>query len=49
LFHNNNATIDVPINVADQYNHKSPIEPDNNARARDLAGFIEVPYIEAKK
>jgi len=35
--------------VADQYNHKSPTEPDNNAGARDPAGFIEAPDIEAKK
>jgi hypothetical protein len=49
FFHNNKATTEVPINVADQYSHKSPTEPDNNAGANDLAGFIEAPDINAKK
>ncbi len=35
--------------MADQYNHKSPTEPDNNAGARERAGFIEAPEINAKK
>ena len=42
------ATIELPINVADQYSHKSPTEPDNNAGAREQAGFIEAPETSAK-
>jgi hypothetical protein len=49
LFLKNKPTIEVPMNVADQYSHKSPTEPDNNAGAKDLAGFIEAPEISAKK
>ena len=43
------AIADVPIKVADQYNQRSPTEPDNSAGARDLAGFIEAPEMSAKK
>lgn len=39
----------MPIKVADQYNHKSPTEPDNSAGARERAGFIEAPEMNAKK
>ena len=49
FFRSITATIDVPIKVADQYNHKSPTDPDNSAGARDRAGFIEAPEINAKK
>ena len=49
LFLNNRAIMEVPINVADQYNHKSPTEPDNKAGARERAGFIDAPDIKAKK
>jgi hypothetical protein len=52
FFLNKVAIIAVPINVVDQYNHKSPTEPDNTAGANganDLAGFIEAPEISAKK
>lgn len=49
FFFNISATIDVPINVADQYSHKSPIEPDNSAGAKDRAGFIDAPEMSAKK
>ena len=49
LFLNNRAIMEVPINVADQYNHKSPTEPDNKAGARERAGFIDAPDIRAKK
>jgi len=43
------AIIDVPIKVADQYNHKFPTDPDNSAGAKDRAGFIEAPEMRAKK
>jgi hypothetical protein len=46
---NNKPITEVPMNVADKYNHKSPTEPDNIAGAKDLAGFIEAPEISAKK
>ena len=49
FFLNINATADVPIKVADQYNHKSPTDPDKSAGARDRAGFIEAPEMRAKK
>lgn len=39
----------VPINVADQYNQKSPTEPDNKAGARERAGFIDASDIRAIK
>ncbi len=37
------------MKVADQYNHKSPTEPDNNAGAKERAGFTEAPEMNAKK
>ena len=43
------ATVDVPIKVAVQYSHKFVITPDNTAGARERAGFIEAPDINAKK
>jgi len=43
------ATIEVPIKVAVQYNHKSPTEPDSKAGANDLAGFIDAPETNDKK
>jgi hypothetical protein len=43
------ATVDVPIKVAVQYNHKFVITPDNTAGARERAGFIEAPDMNAKK
>jgi hypothetical protein len=43
------AINEVPINGADQYSHKSFTAPDINAGAKDLAGFIEAPEIDAKK
>ncbi len=43
------ATEEVPTNVAAQYNHKSPTEPDIRAGAKDLAGFMEAPEINDKK
>ena len=49
FFLNNNPIIAVPINVADQYNHKSPTEPDSKEGARERAGFIDAPEISAKK
>jgi hypothetical protein len=49
FFRSITATIDVPIKVADQYNHKSPTDPDNSAGARDRAGFIDAPEINAIK
>ncbi len=42
--------MDVPIKVAVQYSHRfSTIPPDNKAGAKDLAGFIDAPDINAKK
>ena len=35
------ATIDVPIKVADQYNHKFPTDPRKQPGARDRAGIME--------
>ena len=49
LFLNKNATIEVPIKVAVQYNHKFVNTPDNTAGARERAGFMEAPDINAKK
>ena len=49
FFLNINATAEVPIKVADQYNHKSPTDPDKSAGARDRAGFIEAPEMNARK
>ena len=43
------ATVDVPIKVAVQYSHKFVITPDNTAGARERAGFIEAPDMNAKK
>jgi len=43
------ATMLDPTNVAVQYNHRSLRYPDTNAGAKDLAGFIEAPEINAKK
>ena len=43
------ATIDVPIKVAVQYSHKFVITPDNTAGARERAGFIDAPDMNAKK
>jgi hypothetical protein len=44
-----NATIDVPIKVADQYSHKLPNTPETKAGANERAGFIDAPEINAKK
>ena len=35
--------------VADQYSHKFVIIPDNTAGAKERAGFIEAPDMDAKK
>jgi hypothetical protein len=35
--------------VADQYNHKSKVEPDRKAGAKDRAGFMEATEINDKK
>ena len=43
------AAIEVPINAVVQYNHKSPTDPESNAGARGLAGFIDAPDINPKK
>ena len=43
------ATIDVPMNVADQYSHKLLRTPDTSAGAKERVGFIEAPDINAKK
>ena len=40
---------EVPIKVAVQYSHKFVITPDNTAGARERAGFIEAPDMNAKK
>jgi hypothetical protein len=44
-----NATVDVPIKVADQYSHKLPNTPETKAGANERAGFIDAPEINAKK
>ena len=43
------AAIEVPINAVVQYNHKSPTDPESNAGARGLAGFIDSPDMNPKK
>jgi hypothetical protein len=43
------AIIEVPTKVAVQYSHKFVITPDNTAGARERAGFIEAPDMNAKK
>ena len=43
------ATTEVPINVALQQSHKLVDTPDNTAGARDRAGFMEAPDMNAKK
>jgi hypothetical protein len=40
---------EVPIKVAVQYSHRFAIAPDNTAGARERAGFIEAPEMNAKK
>jgi hypothetical protein len=47
----NTVTImDVPMKVAVQTSHRlSTILPGNKARAKDFAGFIDAPEINAKK
>jgi hypothetical protein len=49
LFRNITATIEVPIKVALQYSHKLTNTPENNAGARERAGFIETPDMNDKK
>src|SRR5215469_10818030 len=44
-----NATIDVPIKVADQYSHKLTNTRESKAGANERAGFIDAPEINAKK
>jgi hypothetical protein len=44
-----NATIDVPTKVADQLSHRFPITPESNTGAKEHAGFIDAPEINAKK
>ena len=40
--------MDIPIKVAVQYSQKIPTIPhDNKAGAKDLAGFIDLPGINA--
>jgi hypothetical protein len=46
---NINATIEVPIKIAYQYNHKLLILADNKAGANERAGFIEAPEIKDNK
>lgn len=48
-FLNAKETIDVPTNVAVQYNQMLVHIPDNRTGARDRAGFMEAPDIEARK
>ena len=43
------ATKDVPMNVADQYSHKLFKTPETRAGAKERAGFIEAPDMNAKK
>src|SRR4249920_2208002 len=43
-----NAIMEVPTNVAVQYNHRSVHTPDNNAGVSERAGFIDAPDIKAK-
>jgi hypothetical protein len=49
LFRNITATIEVPIKVALQYSHKLTNTPESTAGARERAGFIEAPDMNAKK
>jgi hypothetical protein len=49
FFLRSKATAEVPIKVAVQYSHRFAIVPDNNAGARERAGFIEAPEMNAKK
>src|SRR5215218_5418867 len=49
FFLKSKATAEVPIKVAVQYSHKFVITPDNTAGARERAGFIEAPDMNAKK
>jgi len=44
-----NATIDVPIKVADQYSHKLTNTPESKVGANERAGFIDAPGINPKK
>jgi hypothetical protein len=37
------------INVAVQHSHKSPTNPESNAGASGLAGFIDAPDVNPKK
>ena len=41
------ATIDVPMNVADQYSHKLLRTPEISAGAKERAGFINAPNMNA--
>jgi hypothetical protein len=43
------AMIDVPINVALQYNHRLSRTPETKAGASERAGFIDAPDINARK
>jgi hypothetical protein len=49
FFLRSKATAEVPIKVAVQYSHRFAIAPDNTAGARERAGFIEAPEMNAKK
>ncbi|MGB7662629.1 MAG: hypothetical protein WBL67_07845, partial [Nitrososphaeraceae archaeon] len=42
-------TMEVPINVALQYNHRLSRTPETKAGASERAGFIDAPDINAKK
>ena len=41
--------MEVPINVALQYNHRLSRTPETKAGASERAGFIDAPDINAKK
>ena len=43
------AAIGVPINVSDQHSHNLFKAPETSAGAKEQAGFIEAPDINAKK
>ncbi len=45
----NKATKELPIKVADQYNHKSLRVLESKAGAKDLPGFIDAPDINVKR
>lgn len=49
FFLTSKVTIDVPANVALQYNHRLPTTPETKAGANERAGFIEAPDINARK